>query len=317
MYTIPETVISSENSDVIQRISIEKTVQSIPTADAGLVFLHDSIKNVLFVRSAVGFSYSEVSQMRIKPGESVAGKIFQTRNPRIYRSSAEIIQEMANLQPQNRYFFIAGRKKWCNPCSIISFPLIIGEQYLGVLDLYSFEKSILFSESDLAIVGMMVNQTLPSNASVPIQRENRISDMRSPAERKIQETIDFLKASGEKILVVDDEASIRELLREFLETKGYDVATVSGGKEAISKLETEAFHLVLLDIKMPDIDGIETLRRIKKIDENISVIMVTGVLDENLGNLSLKLGANDYVTKPFDFNYLEETIALQSFIASC
>jgi DNA-binding NtrC family response regulator len=102
-----------------------------------------------------------------------------------------------------------------------------------------------------------------------------------------------------QILVVDDDEAIRDALKEILEDD-YDVTCAEGGPEALSKISAHGFDLVFLDIVMPEMDGIETLRRIKQIDPNLDVIMVSAVDRAQEATDSLKLGAYDYITKPFD-----------------
>jgi len=111
-----------------------------------------------------------------------------------------------------------------------------------------------------------------------------------------------------KILMVDDEKQIGCLLDDFLSQKGYQVITATSGEEALEKLEEESPHLILLDIRMPGMDGMECLRRIKAKDEKIGVIMTTGVGDMETINEALKLGVNDYILKPIDLDYLEKLI---------
>ncbi|HSQ78205.1 MAG TPA: response regulator, partial [Nitrospirota bacterium] len=78
-----------------------------------------------------------------------------------------------------------------------------------------------------------------------------------------------------KILVVDDEANIRELYREELEDMGYEVTTVADGAEALAVIDTTKFDLVTLDMRMPDVDGIETLRKMKEKDSTLPVVICT------------------------------------------
>ena len=111
-----------------------------------------------------------------------------------------------------------------------------------------------------------------------------------------------------RVLVVDDEPVARELLSEFLTAKGYAVLTASNGEEALRKLKEERPHLILLDIRMPKMDGLETLRRVREIDHEVGVIMVTAVNEEETGRQALKLGAFDYITKPMNFQYLERSL---------
>ena len=107
-----------------------------------------------------------------------------------------------------------------------------------------------------------------------------------------------------KILVVDDEAMARKLLKDFLEVKGYDVITASGGKEALEKIKEEP-DIVLLDIMMPDMNGMEVLDKIKEMSPSTVVIMVTALAENALGVESIKRGAFDFVTKPIDLKHLE------------
>ncbi len=102
----------------------------------------------------------------------------------------------------------------------------------------------------------------------------------------------------QKILVVDDEQTVRDFLQRALENAGYDVITASDGQEALDKISQLDVNLVLLDIMMPGLDGFEVLERIPP-HLNIPVIMLSGISDKNTKMDSLGLGADDYITKPF------------------
>ena len=110
------------------------------------------------------------------------------------------------------------------------------------------------------------------------------------------------------ILIVDDEQSVREVLSEYFSEQGYAVETAGDGEEALAVVRRSTPDLVLLDVRMPGIDGVETLRRMRGIAPAVSVIMVTANEDVSLARETLKLGALDYVAKPFDFVYLERAI---------
>lgn len=115
----------------------------------------------------------------------------------------------------------------------------------------------------------------------------------------------------ERILVVDDEMHIVRLLKKFLTSKTYDVYTATSGLEAIQKVKEVNPHIVLLDIIMPGMGGIDTLKEIKRVNPKIAVIMVTAVIDEELAKRALQLGADNYITKPFDLNYIENCVLVK------
>ena len=115
----------------------------------------------------------------------------------------------------------------------------------------------------------------------------------------------------QRILVVDDEIEICNLLKDFLTSKGYEVYTALDGQTAITKVKQERPHIVLLDIMMPGMDGIETLRAIKKVNPKVAVIMVTAIADNELGLRTLELGAYDYICKPFELTYLEDVLTVK------
>ena len=108
---------------------------------------------------------------------------------------------------------------------------------------------------------------------------------------------------GGRLLVVDDNEMNRDLLSRRLQRRGYSVETADGGAAALEAVEREPFDLILLDIMMPDIDGMEVLRRLRKTHSqtDLPIIMATAKHDSSDIVAALKLGANDYVTKPLDF----------------
>lgn len=102
------------------------------------------------------------------------------------------------------------------------------------------------------------------------------------------------------ILVVDDEEGIRKSLSAYLKLEGYNVDTAGSGGEAIEKLHELKRNIILLDINMPGMDGLETLKIIKSRDFSIQVIMITAYSTFEKTMKSLEFGASDYILKPFD-----------------
>ena len=109
-----------------------------------------------------------------------------------------------------------------------------------------------------------------------------------------------------RIMLVDDEERFLSTTRKLLERKGIPVVTAGGGAEALEKLRMENVHVVILDVKMPGMDGIATLREIKRQFPLIEVIMLTGHGTIESAVEGLKSGATDYLTKPADVNELIE-----------
>jgi putative nucleotidyltransferase with HDIG domain len=109
-----------------------------------------------------------------------------------------------------------------------------------------------------------------------------------------------LTNSSTKILVVDDEENMRSLLSHHLREEHYDCVTAQNAFDALNKLKRDHFSLVISDLSMPGMTGMELLRLIKKLDPEISVIMITGITDVTTAVDCLRIGACDYITKPFD-----------------
>ena len=107
-----------------------------------------------------------------------------------------------------------------------------------------------------------------------------------------------------KILAIDDEKNIRHLIQSEFTLEGFEVTTAGSGQEGLAHLDQERFDMVFLDIKMPEMDGIETLRRLKQKSSGTDVIMITGHGQIESAVASMKLGARDYVTKPFKLGEL-------------
>jgi DNA-binding NtrC family response regulator len=111
-----------------------------------------------------------------------------------------------------------------------------------------------------------------------------------------------------KVLLVDDEPHFVKLLAERLEGRGCNVETAGGGPEAIDKVKGEPFDAIILDLLMPDMDGLETLKQLKEINPDLQVILLTGHGTIDKGVEAMKLGAMDFVEKPADFKELLEKI---------
>ena len=129
---------------------------------------------------------------------------------------------------------------------------------------------------------------------------------------KVISIIDELLQEKILILVVDDQFGDRETLKAILEGKGYRVATAKDGTEAIQMVKGGHYDIIFLDIRMPDMNGVETFERVKRIDPRAAVIMMTGYTDEELMERAISHGAYTCIRKPFD---MEKLTALVEKIA--
>lgn len=112
-----------------------------------------------------------------------------------------------------------------------------------------------------------------------------------------------------KVLVVDDDPNILKMLSFLLKDMDYEVSVSENGVDALEKVKKDEPDIVLLDIMMPKMDGIQTLREIKKINEKIKVIMITAYEREGKKIVeAFKFGAYDCIFKPIDFRYLKENV---------
>jgi DNA-binding response OmpR family regulator len=107
-----------------------------------------------------------------------------------------------------------------------------------------------------------------------------------------------------RIMLVDDEERFLQTTQKLLAKNGYEAITATNGLECLQKLEQELVHVVILDVKMPDMDGVETLKRIKQQFPMTEVIMLTGHATAESAVEGMKSGATDYLVKPADIETL-------------
>jgi len=115
--------------------------------------------------------------------------------------------------------------------------------------------------------------------------------------------------SAETILVVDDESSIRSSLQGILEDEGYRVRTVATGEEALAELQKEPFGLVLLDIWLPEMSGLDVLAEIRRFEERPAVVVISGHGTVEAAVRATKLGAFDFLEKPLSLDKVIVTVA--------
>ena len=110
------------------------------------------------------------------------------------------------------------------------------------------------------------------------------------------------------LLVVDDDPAIRRLVTSFARPLGFDVVTCNGGRDALAQLRERKANLLLVDLRMPDVDGLEVVRAVRDMDPHCQTVLVTGHATIDTAIEAIKLGARDYLTKPFDRDRLRELL---------
>ena len=124
-----------------------------------------------------------------------------------------------------------------------------------------------------------------------------------------------LAKSKKSILIVDDEEEIRDLLKEFFKNKEYRIFEAENGEAALKLVQSENFSVVLLDMHMAEMDGLETLKKLLEINPKLGVVMATADEDDEKVKKAIELGAYGYVLKPFDFLYLDLVVMSKLAIA--
>lgn len=117
---------------------------------------------------------------------------------------------------------------------------------------------------------------------------------------------------NKKILIIDDDKQILELLKMFVEANNCSAVTETSAEKGLAMIRKNNFEMVLLDIMLPDGNGLDVLKNIQKISPGLPVIMITGGNDIEIAEECMQVGAVDYITKPFDFEYLRTTMLVNS-----
>ena len=113
---------------------------------------------------------------------------------------------------------------------------------------------------------------------------------------------------SERVLLIDDEKDFLEVMSERMQNRDIDVTTASSAREALALVEKESYDAIILDLQMPEMDGLQALERLKAINPDLQVILLTGHATVEKGVQAMKLGATDVLEKPADIQTLTEKI---------
>jgi DNA-binding NtrC family response regulator len=119
---------------------------------------------------------------------------------------------------------------------------------------------------------------------------------------------DTMKAQKRKVLLVEDEAIVRESLRDWLVEDGYDVECVGSGEEALGRVKQEEFGVIVLDLRLPGIDGLQVFEQVKELRPKAKGVIITAYPAKETQDKAQRLGLIDYLVKPFRVERLEELI---------
>ncbi|NQT39599.1 MAG: response regulator [Planctomycetes bacterium] len=114
--------------------------------------------------------------------------------------------------------------------------------------------------------------------------------------------------ANEKVLLVDDEREFTQILSERMVSRGVDVDTAASGSEAVQKAKDASYDAIILDLAMPEMDGIDTLKRLLEMNADLQVILLTGYATVQKGSEAIELGAMDFLEKPTEIHKLMEMI---------
>ena len=180
---------------------------------------------------------------------------------------------------------------------------------------YEWFKSVFGDDATVEVI-FDRRQGERRQRDVPVQAERRRGERRVQAisyelrrlgyalVRRSAPTREMVK----RILVVDDEQMVLDMLSEHLATLGYTVETAFSGTEALAAVRRWRPDLVLLDVRMPGMDGVAVLRRLRETAPESPVVMVTANVDLAVARETLSVGAFDYIPKPFDFDHLDRVV---------
>lgn len=111
-----------------------------------------------------------------------------------------------------------------------------------------------------------------------------------------------------KLLIVDDELLIRDLLYDFFKSRDYDIAVAESGQGALAQMEENHFDTIILDLKMPDMDGLELATKIRAADESVPIIIMTGYPSMETAIEAIRKRADDYFIKPFNLKHMNKAV---------
>lgn len=151
-------------------------------------------------------------------------------------------------------------------------------------------------------------QTAMSSHKHVNRKDTRKSNPPS-SDRAAEARSESVQRRGAQVLVIDDEVVVRRVVTDYLEGKGYSVASVDSGESALEWLRENEPGVILLDIFMPGVNGLEVLRALKKDRPKAQVLVISGFADEELERKVKALGAVDCLRKPFDFATLHTIVA--------
>ena len=249
--------------------------------------------------------------------------------PRDESTTHAILVVSGNVTLRERLYDLLARQRW----SVVT--VHAGAHALAMLE--REQPSLIISDTQLAdMTGWELAERVRVTRSLPVvligahDASSRFSKPSvqatlppdAPDQAVVDEITHWLTAPGStgrqqrwngSVLVVDDEQKLRTLMKQYLELKGLHVTTAGSGEEALERLAGLTPNVVLLDIKMPGMDGLVTLKKIKTLNPSSVVVIMTALEEQQLMAQCFQLGAYEYVMKPIEFGRLDAVLLNKLF----
>jgi DNA-binding response OmpR family regulator len=199
--------------------------------------------------------------------------------------------------------------------------ILVGSSTNGRVSSSELVERIRTFDADAPVI--LLGPLLTTDPSAPPPAIQACLPADPPEEALLAEVVRWLKRASSPrppaesigtVLVVDDDAKIRGILTNFLELRGFLVESAASGEEGLARLQRAPAGAVLLDLKMPGMDGLLTLRHLRMTHPNLPVVIITNLDDEAAIEEAGALGANDYLVKPFNLEHLQTVLLTKIFV---
>jgi sugar diacid utilization regulator len=224
--TVSQTIATSIQNESLLDMIIQLTIETIPAADTGFLFLFDEQIKKLLIKSAVGFKEEGYKKTRLVPGEAISGKVFQDKRPIIANGKEKIHELMSNMTKDNFKYYVDSTIYSKFPNSVVSSPLIYEGESIGVLTIDSFIDGGYFTENDLEVLTTLANHVAVAivQANLFKQEQQHRKELQlthhalSQEHKQLQRTIDFHNRLTNLVAQGKGVSAILKMIHEVVRT---------------------------------------------------------------------------------------------------